>query len=80
MYNSFSKEATGSREERRLRAWELKQEGRGLSSGSRSPRREQGSGKLVDEADMRGRGGGGRVPTSFWSATVPERGATRRSA
>src|SRR5215218_4342151 len=99
MDNSFSREATDWREGRRLRAFELKEEGwsqqrkrshrlarrkafeslrtqgrRMVSAtNSRSPGREQGGGKPVDEAGPRRRGSGGsEAPTRPWGTAAPE--------
>jgi IS30 family transposase len=80
MDNSLSKEATDWREGRRLRAFELKQEGwsqqqiadvLGVSKGA------------VSQWMKRARQGGfssSKAPTCPWSTAVPERGATRQGA
>src|SRR5215216_6988873 len=82
MVNSLSKEATDWREGRRLRAFELKQEGRMVPpADSRGPGREQGSGEPVDEASSRGRRSSGpKAPTRPWSIAAPERGAADETA
>src|SRR5215208_2901124 len=82
MDNSLSKEATDWREGRRLRAFELKQEGRLVpAADSRGPGREQGSGEPVDEAGSRGRRSSGpKAPTRPWSIATPERGAADETA
>src|SRR5215204_3760386 len=82
MDNPLSREATDWREGRRLRAFELKQEGRLVpAADSRGPGREQGSGKPVDEAGSRGRRSSGpKAPTRPWSIAAPERGAADETA
>src|SRR5215207_7183243 len=81
MDNPLSREATDWREGRRLRAFELKQEGRLVpAADSRGPGREQGSGEPVDEVGSRGRRSSGpskRQPAPGASPRLSEEQRTK---
>ncbi len=81
MDNTLSKEATDWREGRRLRAWELKQEGWSQQRIAEALGVSKGA---VSQWMKRARQGGGvqalKRQTRPWSHASPERGAARQGA
>src|SRR5215210_7475299 len=80
MDNSLSREATDWREGRRLRAFELKQQGWSQQRISEALGVSKGAVPVDEAGSRRRRSGGPKAPTRSWSTAALERGAARKAA